>query len=304
MSTVMADGRIVPWLAASGPLAYTPENPPSIKSAFQYSWVFPENFPNNRHYYFGDLSGLGRETKSWGVNLLLDFYYGAKTRIHINYGNIIEHELSAPIACYSFIPRNKRSDYYMLIQQGSYNWCKVTTQPEIKDGFLYLYRGIMTATEFCHLLVPESENARQTLKTYFDMMKHSFSDSARAFSLAHSRVARCETGHLATPVSWIDVRHNLGLLELKDSLFISLQAFHKQSFTLQHECAKLKFGKNYVKFRTPLDNIRLTSFFAGEDEVMVIDPRKLEVVKQYGCKVTLMDEDEFYKSVRNDQAMV
>lgn len=47
----------MPWLAAHGPLAYTPESPPATDYFFQYSWILPEIFDakvNKRcHYYFG-----------------------------------------------------------------------------------------------------------------------------------------------------------------------------------------------------------------------------------------------------------
>lgn len=55
--TVTENGCIVPWLAASGPLAYTPEDPPSSDYYFQYSWILPEIFApavnRRRHFYFG-----------------------------------------------------------------------------------------------------------------------------------------------------------------------------------------------------------------------------------------------------------
>jgi hypothetical protein len=37
-------------------------------------------------------------------------------------------------------------------------------------------------------------------------------------------------------------------------------------------------GGNYVKCTTPLNNVRITSFFAGESEVNIIDPRKVEIL--------------------------
>ena len=46
-----------------------------------------------------------------------------------------------------------------------------------------------------------------------------------------------------------------------------------------------KFGPNYVKLRTPLSNIRITTFVCGETEVKVIDPNKLEVIDAVGCSV-------------------
>ena len=56
-STVADHGRLVPWLAASGPLSYTPEDPPSRDYYFQYGWILPEIFTpsarNRRHFYFG-----------------------------------------------------------------------------------------------------------------------------------------------------------------------------------------------------------------------------------------------------------
>jgi hypothetical protein len=47
----------VPWLAAEGPLGYTPENPPATDYFFQYGWILPEIFGvtvhKRCHYYFG-----------------------------------------------------------------------------------------------------------------------------------------------------------------------------------------------------------------------------------------------------------
>ena len=56
--TVRDDGRIVPWLAASGPLSYTPENPPTSDYYFQYGWILPGIFApatnRRRRFYFGE----------------------------------------------------------------------------------------------------------------------------------------------------------------------------------------------------------------------------------------------------------
>jgi hypothetical protein len=40
-----------------------------------------------------------------------------------------------------------------------------------------------------------------------------------------------------------------------------------------------------VLCRTPLSNIRITTFFAGEHEVRVIDPARVELVAAIGCKM-------------------
>ena len=44
-------------------------------------------------------------------------------------------------------------------------------------------------------------------------------------------------------------------------------------------------GPNYIIFRTPLSNIRITTFVCSETEIKVIDPNKLEVVEAVGCRV-------------------
>jgi len=50
-STVRSDGAIVPWLAAEGPLAYSPENPPDSNYFFQYSLLMPGVYRDKRHLF-------------------------------------------------------------------------------------------------------------------------------------------------------------------------------------------------------------------------------------------------------------
>jgi hypothetical protein len=53
----MGSRDLVPWLAAEGPLAYSPAEPPLKDYFFQYSWILPGIFNPainlRRHYYFG-----------------------------------------------------------------------------------------------------------------------------------------------------------------------------------------------------------------------------------------------------------
>ena len=55
--------------------------------------------------------------------------------------------------------------------------------------------------------------------------------------------------------------------------------------TIEEWCAAGKYGSNYVKLRTPLLNIRITTFVCNETEVKIIDPNKLEVIEAVGCKI-------------------
>ena len=57
-----------------------------------------------------------------------------------------------------------------------------------------------------------------------------------------------------------------------------------QSFSLARWVAERKFGPHYVVCKTPLDNIRLTTFFAGEHEVRILCPHRVVLLESYGCR--------------------
>jgi hypothetical protein len=93
---------------------------------------------------------------------------------------------------------------------------------------------------------------------------------------------RCETGYLNDGRFLFDGLCSEAGLDPKAP---SIRFVIYSGYALEEWCASAKFGPNYVKFRTPLTNIRITTFVAGETEVKVIDPNKLEVVGAVGCKV-------------------
>ena len=68
-----------------------------------------------------------------------------------------------------------------------------------------------------------------------------------------------------------------------------------QSFTLSEDIAKWKFGPNHIKCKTPLSNIRLTTFFAGEYEARIIHPDRVDFLDCIGCRV----EETSYAEVVN-----
>ena len=100
-STVRSDGAVVPWLAAEGPLAYSPENPPDSNYFFQYSWLMPGIYRDKRHYYFGTRSSLSRQYSGWGIESLVDFWAKARSRqverIHVLMGARCDVGFTAPI---------------------------------------------------------------------------------------------------------------------------------------------------------------------------------------------------------------
>lgn len=285
-STVKADGAIVPWLAAEGPLAYSPENPPKSSYFFQYSWLMPRVYSDKRHYYFGDRSSLSRREVDLGIQPFVDFWAKAQTRevvpIHVTYGKRYAGGFMAPIACYRYRTGWNNRDTYLLIQHGSYLAVDVAEQPLIQDGLLVLFRGVGRRQKFYWRTFERHTSPDQSaiLQRYLDVHLKAFSDAEISFQVAHARVRRCETGFLRWELSWTDIAREVGFDWESGSLARWLTLAHRQSFTLLQKTAAWKFGPNYVRCTTPINNVRITSFFAGESEVQVIDPRKLEITSR------------------------
>jgi hypothetical protein len=116
------------------------------------------------------------------------------------------------------------------------------------------------------------------LELYFDTHWKAFSDSEISFQVAHVWVRRAETGFLQWEFSWADIGREVGFDRLPGPYPEQLRSLRGQSFTLLQVLAERKFGPCYVRCRTPVDNVRITSFFAGEAEVQVIDPRRVDVL--------------------------
>jgi len=55
-------------------------------------------------------------------------------------------------------------------------------------------------------------------------------------------------------------------------------------YALEEWFAARKFGSNYVKFRTPLTNIRITTFVCNETEAQVIDPTNWRSLRQLAAR--------------------
>lgn len=107
-------------------------------------------------------------------------------------------------------------------------------------------------------------------------------DSIVSFNTVHCNIKRCESESFNDRSFMIDdiaLKHGL---EAENTIAAILYS----GYALEKWCGENKFGPNYVKFITPATNIRITTFVAGETEVKVIDPNKLEIIKSEGCDVT------------------
>ena len=284
-STLAAGAEVVPWLASAGELAYSPKSPPERDYFFQYSWIVPGVFGSGtnrrRHYWFGD-----PRKDSPDVKLLFRFWNSARRgeydALYVTNGMVgPSADVTAPLAAYRY--DDVHSPYggkerLILMQHGSYYIGDIECQPLVDRGEAVLYRGIRkTETYLLHRLATEDIRAR-----FMDVHARSLTDSVVSFNAVHCNLVRWETGHF-NDQSFIlgGLCREVGL-EPKD---LPIQSALYSGYALEEWCASRKFGPNYVKFRTPLTNIRITTFVCNETEVKVIDTNKLEVMEAVGCKV-------------------
>lgn len=59
----------------------------------------------------------------------------------------------------------------------------------------------------------------------------------------------------------------------------------QQSYSLELVTGVVKFGPHHVVVKTPLSNIRITTFLAGESEAKIVDPSRISEVQAVGCEV-------------------
>ena len=151
------------------------------------------------------------------------------------------------------------------------------SQPLIDRGEAILYRGVQKARVFTlqRLTTPD------TRLRLMSVHARSLEDSITSFNGAHCNVSRTETG------SFNDRSFLLGRLCQGAGLDLnpSITRLLYSGYALEEWCAARKFGPNYVKLRTPLTNLRITTFVCNETDVKVIDPNKVDVMECVGCRV-------------------
>src|SRR5580700_10086961 len=189
----------------------------------------------------------------------------------------------------SSCPPLSRHTGSLLIQHGSYQWVSLEDQPSIPAGEVSLYRGIGQATRFrCLRFRPEElspangEIWRKYLRVQADML----SDSILSFNTIHDRVKRCETAGLRDG-TWVgdELATQAGLDIQSPGFARDLWHAAQQSYSLEQVMGVVKFGPHHVVLKTPLSNIRITTFFAGESEAKIVDPSRISEVQAVGCEV-------------------
>jgi hypothetical protein len=291
-ATLVGTSHVVPWLAAKGPLAYSPSEPPARDYFFQYSWVLPGIFEPGinlrQHRYFG---AHLREN----AGFLFDFWdsarkgHGAALQQYCEPGRFSDVEVKAPMAAYHHVRKPYHTEGFLLLQHGSYQWISLQDQPHIEEGEVLLYRGIGDATIFrCLQFRPEdlSPTNQEIWRKYLRIQAAMLSDSVLSFNTIHDRVNRCETGGLRHATWLSDEMATAAGLDIDSAGFArELWRAAQQAYSLKLAMGAQKFGPHYVVLKTSLSNLRITTFFAGESEVKIIDPRRVSVVESVGCQM-------------------
>jgi hypothetical protein len=203
---------------------------------------------------------------------------GKLDELFLSNGSRRRTDVTAPIAVYrqpGIHP--SMPDSLIFFQHGSYLIVDVESQPYVNRGELILYRGVQNADVFTlHRLT--------TTAIWSRLMKvhaQSLADSVTSFNAVHSNVSRTETGYLNDRTSLLDELCVAVGLDPKPPITSFLYSGH----ALEEWCGARKFGPHYVKLRTPLTNVRITTFVCNETEAKVIDPNKLEIIECIGCRI-------------------
>ncbi|HYL13652.1 MAG TPA: hypothetical protein VEV41_11490 [Terriglobales bacterium] len=298
-ATVVDSKYLVPWLAAEGHLAYSPAEPPARDYFFQYTWiltgVFDSKINLREHRYFG--SPLKESAR-----FLFDFWasvrsgHGAALQRYCQPGVISEDEVRTPMAAYRHDRQLYNTPGSVLIQHGSYQWISRDAQPNIEEGDVLLYRGIGQATLFrCLRFRPRdlSPANRAIWRQYVGVQADMLSDSVLSFNTIHDRVRRCETGGLRDGTWLGDELAAKAGLDIRSPGFASnLWHAAQQSYSLDPVVRVRKFGPHHVVVKTCLNNIRITTFFAGESEIKIVDPSRISEVQGFGCEVEFIPPTE------------
>ena len=119
------------------------------------------------------------------------------------------------------------------------------------------------------------------------------SESVLSSNTIHDPVRRRETGRLRNG-TWLG--DELGMkagLDIRSPGFAShLWHAAEQSYFLDPVIGERKFGPHQVVVKNFLSNIWITTLFAGESEVKIVDPSRIAEVQGFGCEVEFIPATE------------
>jgi hypothetical protein len=135
---------------------------------------------------------------------------------------------------------------------------------------------------------------RDIWRKYLGVQAQMLSDSVLSFNTIHDRVKRSETEGLRHETWLGDTMAAQAGLDIESPGFAKdLWHAAQQGYSLDPVIGVREFGPHHVVVKTPLSNIRLTTFFAGASEVKIIDPSRLSLVEAVGCQVDFIPPMEW-----------
>jgi len=261
--TLNSDGRITPLISLEKPFC---DIVPGQNSEFLYKFheVFPDIF-NAKTGFMGTQPFRSSDLDAYFWNLPHKLVFSQDGNFDSN------NNFHAPILAYKSAKSMYGDVIYTLFQQGSYQMLPSEEQDGyLEKGHLKVFRGIGKSSRFILYsiddLVPRED--------YLKYLACSFLSSTLSYSF-NGMPCRAETEHVNDSA----IRHFLwdtGLNKIRLGICVL-----EQSFSTRKCNSANKFGPNYISAVTPLDNIRLLSQYCGEDEIYVLDPRRLTQVEMH-----------------------
>lgn len=272
--------KLVPWLAASGPWAYSPENPPPAHLRDQwsdYGRAMPALLDPGHPY------GRTAGGKTKMDDLLEGVNTGDIKKVAIHMGELSpKGEFKAPVAIYK---DNSPDGNYYLVQNGNYQVLPIRSQPDLESkGELILYRGVGN-----HKTWPVSINRfpqprRDKLDRYLGLRNwymHSRPDTS--FGAAFEGSARQETNHLGNNIEGLIAFRTFAKRFLTDAeisdgekVFGYGPKHNHNRWYSTRDPAELRFGPNVIAVRTSVQNVTFSSDWNSEQEFHLLDPLKAQ----------------------------
>jgi hypothetical protein len=293
--TVTGANTIVPWLAASGPMAYTPESPPKSDEAFKYGRLMPQAFKEKGDFLYGQGE---YNTEPFTGNMKM-FWEAAKKgkvdRVFYQEGKRTEDGFLAPMAAYAFSMFGY--PHFVLIQNGTYHVYGADEQPEIAAGRLRIHRGAGKDRDATHWILPSASKVispgvtgKDVLVDYYDLFLTTFLSSAEAFMVANLWVNSSGSDH----IEMCHYRHFATMFEASGrSMVDGLKMVGRQTggnrYMMNEKHVARKYGPNYVTVETALSNIRLAPQFTSDTLVSLIDPGRIDVIAEHGARLVRED---------------
>ncbi len=184
-----ADDEVVPWLAATGELAYSPNPRLNVTTSSSIHGSFPHLARGRQQEAPLRVrrTGEGQPDSAAAVSIL-ERRAARRTRSAVRSNGLTDSagDVNAPIAAY------RHEGRLLLMQHGRYHIGGMDGQPRIEQGEAVIVRGIQSAPEFLVYRLSTAAMRRRVM----DVHARSMTDSVVSFNAAHCNLMRTETGYL------------------------------------------------------------------------------------------------------------